>query len=60
MKSKNENKEKGVYSVEELNHFNCGTCKKWWSIGDPKVAKKKNQEWFCPWCGLQQTFKKVQ
>jgi ribosomal protein S27AE len=35
-------------AVEHLNHFQCGKCKKWWTIGD---APKKKKEWFCPWCG---------
>lgn len=35
-------------SMEELWHFNCGACKKWWSIGDAPADKK---EWWCPWCG---------
>lgn len=40
------------YSVEHLYHFNCGVCKKWWSIGD---AEKQKKEWFCPWCGVLQS-----
>jgi ribosomal protein S27AE len=35
--------------VEQLNHFQCGKCRKWWSIGDAPKEKKK---WFCPWCGI--------
>ena len=35
-------------AVEELSHFQCGRCKKWWTIGDAPKEKKK---WFCPWCG---------
>lgn len=25
---------KHTVSLEKLYHFNCGKCKKWWSIGD--------------------------
>ena len=35
------------YSTENLVHFNCQSCKRWWSIGDAPV----NAAWFCPWCG---------
>jgi uncharacterized Zn-finger protein len=38
-------------SIEKLHHFNCGECKRWWSIGD---AEKMKKEWFCPWCGVLQ------
>lgn len=34
---------------EQLNHFECGYCFKWWSIGDP-VA----EAYFCPHCGHPQ------
>lgn len=40
-----------LLSIEQLHHFNCGACKKWWSIGD---AEKQKKEWFCPWCGILQ------
>lgn len=43
-------------SVEMLTHFNCVYCKKWWSIGD---AAQDKHEWFCPWCGKKNTYKKV-
>jgi hypothetical protein len=38
-------------SIEELHHFSCSACKKWWSVGD---AEKMKKEWFCPWCGVLQ------
>ncbi len=38
-------------SVEKLTHCSCAACKKWWTIGD---AARNKQEWFCPWCGMQQ------
>ncbi|MFH1610836.1 MAG: hypothetical protein ABIA91_03000 [Patescibacteria group bacterium] len=38
-------------SIEKISHFQCGKCKKWWTIGDASEKKKK---WFCPWCGLEQ------
>jgi len=38
-------------STEELYHFRCGKCKKWWTIGDAPKEKKK---WFCPWCGTEE------
>jgi hypothetical protein len=39
---------KHEHAIEELHHFQCGKCKKWWTIGDAPKAKKN---WFCPWCG---------
>jgi hypothetical protein len=36
-------------AVEQLNHFQCWKCRKWWAIGD---APKKKKDWFCPWCGM--------
>ena len=42
-------------SVEKIHHFSCGKCQKWWSVGDAP-AKKKN--WFCPWCGNLNVYKK--
>ncbi len=42
-----------LQSVEILNHFRCGFCNKWWSIADAPIKNK----WFCPWCGVKQTFK---
>jgi len=50
---KHEVKIKGEISVEKLNHFRCGVCCKWWSIGDAP----KRKEWHCPWCGTKQNFK---
>ncbi|MDE2038116.1 MAG: hypothetical protein KGI69_02775 [Patescibacteria group bacterium] len=45
-------KARGSTSVERFVHFQCGSCKGWWGIGDaPKRA-----EWICPWCGLKQSF----
>lgn len=40
----------GTYSVERLVHFQCGSCKKWWSIGDAP----DRDYWYCPWCGARQ------
>jgi len=37
------------YSIENLIHFTCDFCEKWWSVGDAPV-KDKNF-WYCPWCG---------
>lgn len=34
-------------SVENLVHFNCPYCQKWWSVGDAPEEKK---DWSCPWC----------
>lgn len=43
-------------SKEELSHFLCGSCRKWWTIGDVPKGRVK---WHCPWCGkLQRFFKK--
>ncbi len=44
--------ESGTFSLEKLSHFRCASCSKWWSIGDAPAR----DEWFCPWCGLKQTF----
>ena len=47
---------KGSVSIENLHHFNCGSCKKWWSVGD---AEKLKKEWFCPWCGVLQKVENI-
>jgi hypothetical protein len=36
-------------SHENLTHFNCPICEKWWSIGD--AAEPGRDHWYCPWCG---------
>lgn len=41
---------KAKISKETLTHFNCSSCKKWWSIGDFPKTKKTI---FCPWCGVK-------
>ncbi len=41
-------------TIEKINHFSCGKCKKWWSVGDAPSKKKK---WFCPWCGMMNEYK---
>ncbi|MEZ4745750.1 MAG: hypothetical protein R3C41_06745 [Calditrichia bacterium] len=43
----------GKLSNEILTHFQCGECRKWWSIGD---APSDRRCWFCPWCGASQSF----
>ncbi len=52
---------KGILSIEQLHHFRCGACDKWWSIGDPSITKPGSgsateREWFCPWCGQKNVF----
>lgn len=37
----------GNKSVESLAHFECPTCRGWFSIGD---APENRSEWACPWC----------
>jgi ribosomal protein L37AE/L43A len=34
---------------EDLAHFNCPFCKKWWSIGS--ISEPGRNYWYCPWCG---------
>jgi hypothetical protein len=46
-----------IRSIEQLSHFLCTFCNKWWSIGDAPIEKKK---WFCPWCGKQNVEKEKQ
>jgi rRNA maturation endonuclease Nob1 len=46
----------GKISREILYHFRCEACQKWWSIGDAPAGKKS---WYCPWCGILQTFEIV-
>lgn len=35
-------------SVENLVHFSCPYCQKWWSVGD---APEDKEVWWCTWCG---------
>lgn len=43
------NNAKHKYSIEELYHFQCCICTKWWTIGD---CSQLNQI-YCPWCGAK-------
>lgn len=55
-KNKNENSgKKNEIFIEKLAHFNCQKCKKWWTVGDASISKKK---WFCPWCGILNKYEK--
>jgi len=47
----NEKKKYHFASLERLFHFRCGSCQKWWSIGDAP----KREYWYCPWCGEKLT-----
>ena len=48
----------GKLSRDVLHHFQCGNCKRWWSIGDAhKVDIVDHRQWYCPWCGYQQIVK---
>ena len=38
------------FSVEELFHFNCGFCKRWWTVGDWEPVEVMA----CPHCGNRQ------
>jgi hypothetical protein len=42
----------GQSSVERLVHFQCGSCRGWWTIGDAPPGR----DWHCPWCGARQRF----
>ena len=44
-------KKGGKYFNEQIRHFSCGVCNKWWSVGD---APEDKEEWYCPWCGEKQ------
>jgi hypothetical protein len=46
----------GGRSLESLSHFWCGSCKKWWSVGD---APTKRKEWYCTWCGEKNIFTQI-
>ncbi|MDP2629423.1 MAG: hypothetical protein Q8P45_01815 [Candidatus Harrisonbacteria bacterium] len=37
--------------IEEIHHFHCVLCKKWWSVSQ---APKQKKVWYCPWCGQKQ------
>lgn len=43
-------------TTENLNHFSCSICSKWWTIGD---APSERESWYCPWCGEMNDFKKT-
>ena len=40
-------------SIENLSHFFCSFCSKWWTIGD---APEEKEVWFCPWCGKENNY----
>ena len=39
---------------EEIHHFSCNKCGKWWSVSE---APKLKIDWFCTWCGQKAKFK---
>lgn len=41
-----------MISTEQLVHFQCCCCSKWWTIGDAPI--NEGFVWFCPWCGVSQ------
>lgn len=41
------------YSKEVLYHFNCGECKKWWTVGDWHTLRNGDMT-YCPHCGTLQ------
>lgn len=44
---------KAIVSTEKLIHFQCGLCKKWWTIADALLPS----QYYCPWCGEYQMCK---
>ena len=49
------------YTVELLFHFNCGTCKNWWSYATTPYCLSgsieynslpENIDYYCPHCGV--------
>ena len=52
VKVKKSSKANGVLSVERFSHFQCGSCKGWWGVGDAP----KRKMWICTWCGKEQEF----
>ena len=40
----------GTVFVERLAHFSCGSCHRWWSVGDWTIVKRVT----CPHCGTRQ------
>lgn len=47
-----------TYTVERLVHYRCGSCAKWWTIGDDPLPDQDflagfgpRQTRCCPWCG---------
>ncbi len=58
---------KHKYSKETLYHFNCGKCKKWWSIADhhlfynntPKNKEMVPKAITCPHCEHKEELEEV-
>lgn len=40
-----------TYTVEQLYHFQCSMCSKWWTIGDWDGTA---DSMCCPHCGVRQ------
>jgi len=47
-----------THSIERLVHFQCGSCEKWWSIGDAPIDT--HSQWYCPWCGVKQPTEEIE
>lgn len=44
---------KAIVSTEKLIHFQCGLCKKWWTMADALLPAW----YYCPWCSKYQICK---
>lgn len=52
----NDEEMKHKHSIETLHHFQCCSCKQWWTIGDMNHEIK---ELYCPACGVQSTYEET-
>lgn len=46
-----------TYSIEQLYHFNCANCRKWWTISDFKLTEET--ELSCPICKENRKVKQI-
>lgn len=44
--------------VEVLHHFQCGDCNQWWTIGDYRPSREREQL-CCPKCGTRARYEEV-
>ena len=47
------------YSIENIFHFACDECKRWWSVALSDMNRFPDKTAFCPHCGNESIVEKI-